>query len=145
MLLMFAYSFLAMTAYNIVQPITRSQFINDLGAINLPFVDLFAGFVIGLIMLGYTRATNLVPQRWIIPAAQVAMAGLLVVFWVLFRTGQSWVAVAFYLLGLILGILLISQFWLLANTIYDPRQAKRLFGFIGGGASLAARGESPSL
>ncbi len=33
-------------------------------------------------------------------------------------------------------MLLISQFWTLANDIYDPRQAKRLFGFIGGGASL---------
>ena len=135
MLLMFAYSFLAMTAYNIVQPITRSQFINDLGAINLPFVDLFAGFLIAVIMLGYTRATTLVPQCWIIPAAQVAMAGLLVVFWMLFQTGQSWVVVAFYVLGLILGALLISQFWLLANTLYDPRQAKRMFGFIGAGAS----------
>ena len=40
------------------------------------------------------------------------------------------------MLGLMLGILLISQFWTLANDIYDPRQAKRLFGFIGGGASL---------
>src|SRR4029453_6200989 len=29
-----------------------------------------------------------------------------------------------------------SQFWSLANDIYDARQAKRLFGFIGGGASL---------
>ena len=33
-------------------------------------------------------------------------------------------------------MLLISQFWTLANDVYDPRQAKRLFGFIGGGASL---------
>ena len=33
-------------------------------------------------------------------------------------------------------MLLISQFWTLANDIYDPRQAKRVFGFIGGGASL---------
>mgnify|MGYP000719018155 CR=1 FL=1 len=40
------------------------------------------------------------------------------------------------LLGLILGLLLISQFWTLANDVYDPRQAKRIFGFIGGGASL---------
>ena len=45
-------------------------------------------------------------------------------------------SVGFYLLGLILGILLISQFWTLANDIYDPRQAKRIFGFIGGGSSL---------
>ncbi len=37
-LLMFAYSFLAMTAYNIVRPITRSKFISDLGADNLPYV-----------------------------------------------------------------------------------------------------------
>ena len=45
-------------------------------------------------------------------------------------------AFAMVVLGLILGILLISQFWTLANDVYDPRQAKRLFGFIGGGASL---------
>ena len=45
-------------------------------------------------------------------------------------------SVGFYLYGLILGILLISQFWTLANDVYDPRQAKRLFGLIGGGASL---------
>ena len=45
-------------------------------------------------------------------------------------------SVAFYVWGGILGILLISQFWTLANGIYDPRQAKRLFGFIGGGVML---------
>ena len=38
--------------------------------------------------------------------------------------------------ALLLGVLLISQFWTLANLVYDPRQAKRLFGFIGGGAPL---------
>ena len=61
---------------------------------------------------------------------------LLVVFWVLFQTGNWMVAAGFYFFGLIMGILLISQFWTLANEIYDARQAKRLFGFIGGGASL---------
>jgi hypothetical protein len=32
------------------------------------------------------------------------------VFWVLFRVGTEWVSVAFYVLALILGILLTSQF-----------------------------------
>ena len=45
-------------------------------------------------------------------------------------------SVALYILGLIFAILLVSQFWSLANAVYDPRQAKRLFGFIGGGTSL---------
>jgi hypothetical protein len=57
-------------------------------------------------------------------------------FWFLFHSNATWVSVAFYLAGLILGVLLISQFWTLANIVYDPRQAKRLFGFIGGGAPL---------
>lgn len=136
-LLMFAYSFLAMTSYNIIKPITRSAFISSLGADNLPWVQFAAGILIGLIMQGYSVAMRRVPRRWTIPVTQAGMVGLLLLFWFLFTTvGAEWISVAFYLLGLILGILLISQFWTLANDVYDPRQAKRLFGFIGGGASL---------
>ncbi|MGE0043225.1 MAG: Npt1/Npt2 family nucleotide transporter [Vicinamibacterales bacterium] len=136
-LLMFAYSFLAMTSYNIVKPITRSQFIGSLGADNLPWVQFAAGVLIGVIMQGYSRAIAVVPRRWVVPVTQAAMVALLVAFWVLFtRVGAEWVSVAFYLFGLILGILLISQFWTIANDVYDARQAKRLFGLIGGGASL---------
>ena len=134
--LMFAYSFLAMTSYNIVKPITRSQFIADLGADNLPYVLFAAGISIGVIMHFYTSAVRRVPRQHVVPVTQAAIAVILVVFWALLRTGAVWVTVAFYLFGLILGILLISQFWTLANDIFDARQAKRLFGFIGGGASL---------
>ena len=135
-LLMFAYSFLAMTAYNILKPITRSKFIGALGADNLPYVQLAAGLLIGLLMPLYGYAVGRLPQRWRLPVTQAAQALLLVVFWFLFQTGANWVSIAFYLLVFVLGILLISQFWTLANDIYDPRQARRLFGFIGGGASL---------
>ena len=136
-LLMFLYSFLAMTSYNIVKPVTRSQFISSLGADNLPWVQFAAGMIIGVLMQGYTKAIAAVPRRWTIPVTQAGMIVLLVTFWVLFtQVGAEWVSVGFYLYGLILGILLISQFWTLANDIYDPRQAKRLFGLIGGGASL---------
>ncbi len=134
--LLFAYSFLAMTAYNIVKPITRSKFISDLGADNLPWVQLGAGILIGIIMQFYSRAIAWVPRRWAVPVTQAGCIALLMAFWVLFTAGYQWASVGFYVLGLILGILLISQFWTLANDIYDPRQAKRLFGFIGGGSSL---------
>jgi AAA family ATP:ADP antiporter len=136
-LLMFLYSFLAMTSYNIIKPITRSEFISSLGADNLPYVQFGAGVLIGFLMQGYTWLMRAVPRRQTIPITQAAMAALLVLFWFLFTTiGQDWIAVAFYIVGLILAVLLISQFWTLANDIYDPRQAKRIFGFIGGGSSL---------
>src|SRR5688500_1601763 len=135
-LLMFAYSFLAMTAYNIIQPLTRSKVINSLGAVNVPWVILGSGLFIGLLMVGYTRFVSALPRRWALPITQGLMAAAMLGFWALFRTGAAWVSVAFYVWGALLGILLISQFWTLANGIYDPRQAKRLFGFVGGGVML---------
>lgn len=134
--LMFAYSFLAMTAYNIVKPVTRSQFISDLGADNLPWVQLGAGLIIGAVMHVYGLVARRLPRRHVIPATLAGEAALLVAFWGLFRTGAPWVSAAFYVMGFLLAVLLISQFWTLANDIYDARQAKRLFGLIGGGASL---------
>ena len=137
-LLMFSYSFLAMTTYNIIQPVQRSLFIDKLGATLIPFAQLAAGMSIGVIMTGYTWLMSRLPRRWSIPITQGWIAALFIAFWVLFRTlpDQKWVAACFYVFGLTLGILLISQFWTLANVVYDPRQAKRLFGFIGGGSSL---------
>src|SRR5690242_19081747 len=135
-LLMFAYSFLAMAGYNVVKPATRSQFIESLGADNIPYVQLVAGMIMGFVIQGYTSAMRLLPRRWVFAATQGVMVGLLLVFWTLFKTDESWVPVAFYLWGVLAGSLLISQFWSLANDIYDARQAKRVFGFIGGGASL---------
>ena len=135
-ILMFAYAFAVMTAYNIVQPVTRSAFIDDLGAENLPYVLLVTGALIGLVMQAYGTVMSRLPQRWALPIVQLGMTGILLAFFVLFRGDIRWVSSGFYFFGQILGALLLSQFWTLANDVYDPRQARRLFGFIGGGASL---------
>ena len=51
------------------------------------------------------------------------MVALLVVFWVLFsRSAPSGSSVGFYLFGLILGILLISQFWI--NAVPIPKEVE---------------------
>ncbi len=77
-LMMFAYSFLAMLAYNVIKPITRSKFIADLGADNIPYVLLAAGFIIGILMTGYTWLMGRLPRRWGLPITQVGITGLLV-------------------------------------------------------------------
>jgi hypothetical protein len=41
--MMFAFSFLAMTAYHILKPITRSQFISALGPTTCPTCNLAPG------------------------------------------------------------------------------------------------------
>ena len=135
-LLMFAYSFLAMTSHNILKPVTKSKFIDQLGSDNLPYVLMASSVLIGVLMHLYSGAIRRLPRRYVIPIAQSAFAVLLALFWVLLQTGAVWVTVVLYFFGQILGVLLISQFWTLANDVYDARQAKRLFGLIGGGACL---------
>src|SRR3954470_17297176 len=97
--LMFAYSFLAMTAYNIIQPITRSRFISSLGADNLPYVLLVSVFIVGGIMQGYSRLGGLLPPKWVVPATQAAMMVLLVAFWIGAGWGLTSVDIGFYLFG----------------------------------------------
>ncbi len=134
--LMLGYSFLVMASYSIIKPITRSKFIEGFGAEDIPYIQLAAGVLIGGIMLGYSWLMARLPRRWGLPIIQGAIVGLILGFWFLFRLEKDWVSVGFYFAGLILGLLLISQFWTVANLIYDVRQAKRLFGFIGAGAPL---------
>ena len=135
-LLMFAYSFLAMTAYNIFKPVTKSKVIDEIGSNNLPLVLLASSLLIGLVMHLYSSAARRLPRRQVVPLTQTGIIVLLCIFWLLLRTGAVWVTIGLYFFGHILGILLISQFWTMANEIYDARQAKRLFGLIGGGACL---------
>ncbi|HEX5216262.1 MAG TPA: HEAT repeat domain-containing protein [Vicinamibacterales bacterium] len=134
--LMFVFSFLAMMSHNIIRPITKSKVIAQFGSENVPYIQLAAGLLIGVLMYAHSRASARLPRRAIIPVTQAGLIGISLTFWILFKTGAAWVPVAFYVYGMLFGILLISQFWTLANDIYDPRQARRLFGFIGGGASL---------
>ena len=135
-LLMFLYSFTAMTAHNAIKPLARSKFIGDLGADNLPYVLLASGLIIGVVMTGYAWLIARLPQRWGISLMQLLLGGILLGFYILFQGRAAWASSAFYVLNSLTGVLLISQFWTVANLVYDPRQAKRLFGFIGGGAPL---------
>jgi ATP/ADP translocase len=122
--LMFAYSFLAMTSYNILKPITRSRFITSFGAHNLPWVMLAAGLLIGVLMHQYARAIRRLPRQAVVPVTLAGIVVLQLVFWVLLQTGSEAASAGLYLFGQILGILLISQFWTLANDVYDARQAQ---------------------
>src|SRR5215218_11408489 len=78
-LLMFLYAFLAMTAYNIIQPLTRSKLISSLGAVNVPWVIFGSGLLIGILMLGYTRVVSALPKRWALPITQASMAVAMVI------------------------------------------------------------------
>ena len=110
-----------MTAYTTLKPVTRSKFIADLGADNLPLVQFAFGLVVGFIMQGYSTIVDRLPRRWALPitlgrlggdAGRLSGSGS--------RPARNWASTGFYFFGLILGILVISQFWTLANEHLRP-------------------------
>ena len=66
-------------------------------------------------MHAYGRVDATLPKQWALPLLQVGLAAVLAAFWLLFQTGSRWVSAGFYLFGLLLGALLVSQFWTLAH------------------------------
>ncbi len=58
------------------------------------------------------------------------------VFWLLlfFDYQGNWFLYLFYVWVVIFGVVVTMQFWLLANYVFNAREAKRLFGFVGAGA-----------
>ena len=61
---------------------------------------------------------------------------MLLVFWRLLALPMPWIAGLFYIWVSVFSVLVVTLFWLVANDLYRPREAKRLFGFIGSGGIL---------
>ena len=72
--------------------------------------------------------------------ALVSAAGFGVLFiglWLLEGPGRGWVYTALYIYVEVMGAIALVQFWTLANELFNAREAKRLYGFIGAGGTLA--------
>jgi len=57
--------------------------------------------------------------------------------WWLERSGQPWVYATLYVFVEVAAGLSIMQFWMLVNELFNSREARRLYGVIGSGGTLA--------
>lgn len=128
--------FLIISTLLIVKPAVNGLFLARLGAENLPKAFILVAVVAGLISLLYSRILSRIPLNIIISRTIIWSVISLVLFGVLLRFNflEGWVLYLFYIWVAIFAVLTASQFWILANIVFNPREAKRLFGFIGAGA-----------
>lgn len=135
-LLLFAGFFLCVTFQYASKTVRQATFIDALGATQLPWVYLLVAVLSYPAAWLFTRLSHTMPRRRLVLVTFASVLVGLVVFWWLFARSDSWVPVAFYVWISIAIALTMSQLWLLASEVFDARQAKRLFGFLGGGALL---------
>jgi AAA family ATP:ADP antiporter len=134
--LLFLSFFLCLTFQYASKTVRQSTFIDALGSAQLPYVYLLVALLSLPVVYLYTRIADRFGRHQIVIGTCVLLATSLVVFFRLFAEPKSWVAWVFYVWISIALALTLSQLWSFTNHILNPRQAKRLFGFIGSGALL---------
>ncbi|MBU8870056.1 MAG: cyclic nucleotide-binding domain-containing protein [Gemmatimonadales bacterium] len=137
-LAMFGNYFLVLVSIYLLRPARDSLFLVNLEPAQLPWVYLLTALVAAPVAVLYTRVgRHYRLQRVSILTILCLMAGLLGLYRIL-EFDQNWVYYLFYAWTGVTGGMVTSQFWLLANAVFDASQAKRLFPLLGVGGIAGA-------
>ncbi|MEE9554953.1 MAG: Npt1/Npt2 family nucleotide transporter [candidate division Zixibacteria bacterium] len=135
---MFAYIFFVIAALMVVKPVRNSLFLIHLGIDSLPYAFVLVAIASGAVVTIYTKFSRTIRVHIMIGTsfAITILSLLFFRFLLYYSVIDAWFLYLFYVWVAIFGVVLTTQFWLLANYIFNAREAKRLFGLIGSGAIL---------
>jgi len=135
-LLMQFYIFLIITTLLVVKPTANAMFLSRFGVSQLPFAFILVAIVAAIVTMLYSTLVTKVELNKIMDRTLRGSIVFLILFGVFlhFRVWQDFILYLFYIWVAVFALLTTSQFWLLANIVFNARQAKRLFGFVGAGA-----------
>jgi AAA family ATP:ADP antiporter len=147
-LLSFLYIAVVVAAFLLAKPIRNSLFLRQYGPYALVYVYAGVPLALTLFVPVYTRVAARFGSRAVTVATLVFFSLNVLLFWYAFTVhGEAglkpgtaaWLLPGvFYVWVNCFGVIAPVQAWSFANSLFDTRQAKRLFGIIGAGASLGA-------
>ncbi|HKY60760.1 MAG TPA: MFS transporter, partial [Gemmatimonadota bacterium] len=130
---LFGWFFLLTSLQHLIKPARNAFFLSTAGAANLPWAYIAGAVVSAVATLAYGRWIAPLGRRRQILGTLAAVAASLFLFWLTMRRPTAWSAGSFYVWVNVFTLFLVSQFFLVVNDVFDPRQAKRLLGFVGAG------------
>jgi AAA family ATP:ADP antiporter len=138
-LLTFLYIAVVVAAYLLAKPIRNGLFLRQYGPYSLVYVYAAVPIALSIFVPLYTRAVARVGSRLLTVVTLLFFASNVLLFWYAFRFRPFELLPAlFYVWVNCFGIIAPVQAWSFANSLFDTRQAKRLFGLVGAGASFGA-------
>ena len=136
--LMAGYAANAIGAVVVGRSVRDALFLKHNGARGLAWMYVASSAAIVATAWVYGRYADRVQRGTLNSVTALICAFGCLLSWGLLRGGAgSWVYPALYIFVEVLGSLVVIQFWTLANDVFHAREAKRLFGYIGGGGTLA--------
>ncbi len=141
-LLLFSYFFLICAPCVIIKALRTADFLVKMGIEDLPVAYLFAAVATGFIVLFHSKTQFRMSIRALIIASLVffAVSGLLLQFVLQTAFGRQSVFLSYFywVWASALIIVLITHFWMTINEMFNPREAKRLIGFLNSGGILGS-------
>ena len=138
-LLLFSYLFLVMASYMAARIARDAIFLGNFGAVDLAYVDLASAALIGIVIAGYLAIGRHVRLPNLLIGSLLFYTINLVVLWYLAIVHDpAWLSPVIYIWVSLFGAIAPVQVWTLANYVLTTREAKRVFGLVGGGAILGA-------
>ena len=136
---LFFFYFLTLTTVHFAgKSVRQASFIDVIGAENLPWVYLAVALVSYPVLMVYSHIAGRMRHAPLVVGLTVLHAVGFLTFYLLYGLQRPWVVVLYYVwLGMAFAIA-VSQVWSYANHVFDARQARRLFAFIGAGGLLGA-------
>ena len=128
--------FLIITTLLIVKPAVNGLFLSKFGIEQLPYAFLLVAIVAAIVSTLYSRILNKVPLGKLMVRTLFGSVISLILFGFFLHLNifEGPILYLFYVWVAIFALLTTSQFWVLANIVFNAREAKRLFGFVGAGA-----------
>ena len=135
--LLFLYFFLIMFPYGIIKPVRDAKYLIALGSIKLPFAYLSTAVIMGFFIHFYSKLQVKVKRRVLIISSLIFFTVTCSVSRQFFMQKElDWMPLAFWIWANIFIVVLVTQFWILVNDVFNPREVKRLIGFFGSGGLL---------
>jgi ATP/ADP translocase len=134
-LILFIY-FFAFVALGITGSAARdAYFLNMVDPDYLPLMFLAVAIVLTLAVAIYNRLSK---NRDLIQTTTVSSLVFAISLVFIQNNLKGWVIPFLYVWVEVIILIIITQFWLLAADVFNPRQAKRLFSILGAGGALAS-------
>jgi ATP:ADP antiporter, AAA family len=137
-LLMFFYFFLVLAMYMIGKAARDAMFIGSFGALKLPYALIAQAIALSLLVAVYIKCSRRMNHYKLSMISLLGFAGSSLALWLANCQSNPNLVFMFYVWVGIVGAIAPMQVWTMANLIYNAREAKRLFGFVGSGGILGS-------
>ncbi len=131
--ILFVNFLLIILAYYQVKSASRSLLIEHWGADRFPQVWIFSALILGVFIVFYHHLVERYKRLHVVLGSCLLFIVLLISFRIMLETMAAEATIGFYIFVDILSVVLVEQFWSLANNINDAEDGRRSYWFVGTG------------